>query len=262
MHASQDERDVQRADRWLTRSGGFSHLSPAAFELLQRRLRVRRRALWICSPLAVLALGVIFSNFGLIGEDEPGLRLTSRYLLAVGLLMAGFMLAMELNRRADNRIGATLDHRVIRAEPAPLYRIFGRVRSVCLIVILTVQVALSFTLACLSPEWTAGNLAVVFGLVGLFVGLGIWRVVTRSTLAVDEVSLAIDERLRSEDAYVFTQVLYLLPFAVPVSQLPKALPYWFLQVWIAGFVVIQLLWLVGLVRPPWKPFRPMTSDCA
>jgi hypothetical protein len=252
MRTTREERDQRRAETWLLKSGGLDHVSPEAFDLLRSRLRARQRARWIGSPLPVLALLLVLSQFNLVGDSDYARRYSGRYLLAIGLLMGWVLLVAELGRRADHRIGTTLATRLTRDERVSWPRLFGRPRLIFLIVATSVEVIFAIGLAIVAPGGQALDFAIGLGAACALAGLGIGRAMSRETIALDDVSLAIDQRLRSDEAFSASVGLYLVVFVVPGSSLFDLLPFWFGEVWVAGVLVILALQAWGRSRPPWK----------
>jgi hypothetical protein len=213
----------------------------------------------------LLGVAVVVSGLWSLTEDQDddwGRRRAVRFVLAIGLIAGGNLLSLELGGRAELRIARTLPVRVSRPGRLPLRTMFGRLRGVVLIIALAVEVALTAVLIEVGPGWLARVYGAGLGFAVAFVGLGIFRATIRPTIAVDDVSLAIDERLRSEDAFTPTAMLYLLLIAIPASGLLGTLPGWLVGLWIASTLLIQLLFTWAQAKPPWRRAVPRISDWA
>lgn len=77
---------------------------------------------------------------------------------------------------------------------------------------------------------------------------------TRATIAVDPVSLAIDERLRSDQAFSAASPLFLLMFAFPASVTGNAAGRLGV-VWSLAGMAVFLLWIWAFVSRPWRSAR-------
>ena len=163
---------------------------------------------WL-TVLPVLALLVVEGQRSLTFPENPTDSAVHAYALRtgvataiVGLLVVGLA---EAQRAADRRIAKTLPLRFSRPEHVPWLIIVGRVRALFLLVALTGQAAVVVALF-LAPAAKFG--AYRYGVLIAFVGctaaavLGVTRQVRRPSVAVDAASLAIDERLRSQDAFL------------------------------------------------------------
>jgi hypothetical protein len=266
MRATPEQREQRRTERWQNRTGrGLGYLSPEAYHLLSRRLRARRRAKWICSPVYVAAVVIVVSSVWPhrdYGNPEWERRFVLRYLVAAALVTVGLLLAAELRRRAEQRIAGTVPRQVTRPERVPPWWMLGGVRSVFAVVAVLVEATLAVALVRVHPGRLAGEYAIGLGSACALAALGILRAARRSTLAVDDVSLAIDERLRSEDAFAATGMLYLLAITLPVSTVLQSdtIPLWLGDIWLLSSVVIQGLWFWASATPPWKTTTILKSS--
>jgi hypothetical protein len=78
---------------------------------------------------------------------------------------------------------------------------------------------------------------------------------TRATIAIDQVSLALDERLRSANAYAAFAVLYVVFIVVPYQALPGP------GIGAAGlalYVVVGAIYFLGMAWRPWPHLAPRT----
>ena len=248
-------RDVRRAERWLTRTGEPDYLSPEAFDVLKRRLRAHWRARWLSSPVFVIAMALFVSGLWGFPDHRADQWLRQhliRFLLANCVLAAASVLTVELGRRADARIAETLPTRVNRPQPVPVWWMFGWVRLGVLIFTVTVETTLAIMLAFTAPGWLAWSFAIALAGTGALAGLGVLRTATQPSVAMDYPSLFLDERLRSEDAFTSTSMLYLLMFSVPAASMLDRLPFWLSGVWMFSISAVQFSWLIAQGRPPWK----------
>jgi hypothetical protein len=78
---------------------------------------------------------------------------------------------------------------------------------------------------------------------------------TRATVAADATSLAIDERLRSDEAFAATGPLFFLLLVFPASTIFANSPTWLATMWAVAAVIIAVLRVWGEGRPPWQPAR-------
>jgi hypothetical protein len=220
MNGTKDERDRRRAQRWLTQSGGLSGLSPAAFDLLTRRLAARYRARWQCAPLFVLAGVVLASTFvdgHALGTGGWGRSFAARALTAYAVLSVETLLADALTRWAERGIAQTLPSRVSRGTAVPVAMMLGRRRTAFVLAALGLEAMLAVIVLVMRPGWLEWTYLAAFLAASWLVAVGVRQAAARATIAVDALSLAIDERLRSDEAFQATGPLLLLLAAFPSS---------------------------------------------
>lgn len=256
MRGTNADRDRKRAERWVGQSGGITYVPPEAFVLLMRRLAARKRSAVQCIPLVVVAVG-IFGATRLNIWSPPTLRggrtVADGTLAAYAVLAIATVVLNGLIDRAERQIGASLPHRVSRGTAVSIPTMLGRARMTFLICALATEAALGVALLSVHAGWLASTYLVAYVVAGFLVVLGVRQEGTRPTIAMDESSLAIDERLRSEDAYSISIVLLLLLFVFPDTTAYS--PGWLNQVWDLGGVALAGLWVLGLSRRPWRPLR-------
>ena len=176
----------------------------------------------------------------------------ARYLVVIAVLAAAVGAAAELAARSDRRIGSQLGQRVSRGRQVSPAMMLGPARVAFVLTAATLHALAAVALLALHADWLGfGYLAGFGGALGL-VWLGLARAVRRPTVAVDRDSLAIDERLRAQDAFAAAQPLYGLLYAFPLSLVIAVAPAWLAVAWFGGFLVLNALWALGVQRPPWR----------
>jgi hypothetical protein len=247
-------RDINRVKRWFKHTGDMPYVPAEAFDLLNRRLAARARSLLICSPLLAAAVALympVLFTFGGADTDRWGRTFAARALPAFALLTIAFLLANRITVRAERRIGQELPSRATRATAVSLRTMLGRYRTLTLLITITVEVALMAPLLTLQTAWFAWAYVTAFAAAVALSAFGVKQAATRPTLAMDPVSLAIDERLRSNDAYQATAPLTLLITAFPAVNIQHG-PGWLILVWGASGSVILLLRAFGTQNHPWQ----------
>jgi hypothetical protein len=256
MLRSKEERDERDAERWLTRSGGLGFAPSGARYLLVLRLRARRRAGWICFPLVLLSVVLLVSLFlstPAFADDAQSQWFVGGDLLVVGLLVGSVALITELAHRGEARIPVPPELRVARDDPAPLWQILGRVRLAVAAITMTFQVAFGAALIWAHLVWIGALYVIGVLVVWAISALSVARTVRGASIAVDAFSLAIDERLRSQDAFNVTGPPAVMLLIFPAFTLLEKVPPGLAKVWILGLLALQGLWLWAQARPPWKP---------
>jgi hypothetical protein len=236
----------------------MSYVSPEAFGLLTRRLAARRRAAFrVAVPLCLLVTALLglsaVEGWSAAGPSGSQRSTSDWRLVAYAVLVAGLLVVSEVQLRVDRRIGENLPQRVSRGTAVSTRMMLGRFRMAFVVTAVTVEATLGITALVLQPGWFAWSYLGGFIFVCGFVGVGLRRAATRATIAVDPVSLAIDERLRSNEAFATAGLLYSLMFAMLPGAItnPPLILLWFIAT-----VVISGLWMLGHVRRPW-PSVPM-----
>jgi hypothetical protein len=261
MTATYSDRDFQRAARWVERSGGLVYVPPAAFDLLILRLRARYRAMWQCAPIVALAIAVLL--FGAVSGPSLGSANWSKNLApwalaSIGLIDVAAVVATVLTARADRAIGRTLPNRVSRGTAVSTLTMLGRPRTTFFLVAVAVDVALTTTTFVIQPGWIAWTFLVGCVIAISCVYAAVRRAATRATIAIDPMSLAIDERLRSQDAFQFSHLLYLFMLTLPSS---PELNFKLAQARIIAYAVLGILWAWAVWKRPW-PTTPSPDPVA
>lgn len=269
MNDQLGERDVRRAVRWLERSGGLLPVTREVGDLLARRLAARHRIVLRVLPLVVLA-GVItlvgtWSDVP-TGEDPaagtgiPGDRRPEESLPLLGLfaVASGARLVLELLvAAADRRIARSLPHVVRREHRAPTWVVLGRVQAGALALgvgLTGVSIAVVWASR---PTWPAATVSVLALLAVGCCLLSVQVVVRRPAVAVDGVSLAVDERLRTEEAASTLVVLFLCSLTLSNHGQNLGDGAWGTISTICTLAGMAALVVVA-IRPGWRPERRQT----
>jgi hypothetical protein len=257
-------RDVRLADRWLAANGGgLPPLNPGAHALLGARLVARRRALLISSPLLLVAAALMVSILlaGLPESIDSRHSYAVRYLLIVVVIGVTLLLSEGLSSRADRRLTAGLACHVTRGRRVPVRELLGTRVTRAAIVMLAAAIALGVAVIVadrggwLTWAFLGGGVATA--------GLNatrLYRISTRPTLAVDPTALAVDERLRADDAVNAVRTLVpitMIPFGqvMPSASQPNS---WVWFCWMAGSLVIVTTWIWAAMEPRW-PGSPIAG---
>jgi hypothetical protein len=255
------------AIRWLDGPGGRpAFVSLEAVELLQRRLTLRRRVALKCGPLFLLAGALVLWNLPL--HDDFGVPRTdqanaARYTAAGLVLAIGLALASHLGTNGEGRIAADLTQRLSRGRFVPVTEMLGPLQTAYAIGTFTVVGTVAVELVWVHDEhvrWTKWIFLVAFVLASSFAARGISQVSTRPTIATDVYGLAIDERLRSQDA--FEAIMPLQMLACVLVTLVGDVPSWLgWQALIAFLVLGPSLSLVQSVQRLSSPHpKPAAVD--
>jgi hypothetical protein len=252
-------REIERTNRWLTRSRRFGYVPPEPFALLSLRLAARRRAVLRSSPLIALSFAVLvcgaYATSGDLGRASWSKAATPWFLAADAIAAPCLLLIAELGRRADSRIARLLPHRVSRGIAIPVWRMLGSARLTYLVTAIVSEVAFVVVLLVESPGWLSWTaLGSVVG-ASVFVAFGLKRATTRPTIATDPISLEIDEMLRSEEAFGAVGPLLMLAAVLLIASEASG------SVALAWGLVnlpVQLFWLLALNTRPWPTVpRPL-----
>jgi hypothetical protein len=270
MGGTKEARDWRRIERWFKHNGAMANVSDEAFDLLGLRLRARNRALLRCAPLFLVAAAILFWPGGYHYDEagSPAFNRTfaTRSLIAYAVLACAALLINVLTTRANRRIAETLPRRTSRGTAVSLKLLLGTVRLTYLAVAVGIEGALAVVLLVEKIEWVAWIFLVAYVVACSLVALGVRQAATRPTVAVDPTSLAIDERMRSEEAFGALSPLFALIIAFP-GGIAQSGPVWLSLLWFAACVPVLLLstW-AGLTRPwqsgrltPWIPNVPVPS---
>ena len=259
--------DSRRAERWIVRSGGLTYMTPEAFGLLVRRLADRHRTRVRCIPLLVLAVVVYLplgTSFHRLGTSSWDKTFSARSLAAFAILALTGLVLNGLSSRAERRLARTLPHRASRGTALSLRMMLGLPRMTFLIVAAVVEASLAVALLVRHTGWLTWRYPAAYLVACALVAFGLRQAATRATIAADPVSLAIDERLRSEQAFSATSPLLLLMFAFPASVTGNAAGSLGVVWALAGMAIIPLWIWANFCRPwrsapsePWSPAVPV-----
>jgi hypothetical protein len=264
MDATYGDRDRRRTQRWLNQNRGLV-VPPEAFDLLARRLAARHRVLLWCAPLPVAVLVILgwqFAEWSRTADSVAADRTYATWSMVGYALFALFIVVNgRLASRAERRIGETLTQRVSRGTAASVPMMLGRARMSFLVVTLALEGALAATLLAVGHGWFAKAFPLAFAVSCGFVVIGVRQAASRATIALDPASLAIDERLRSRDAFSATQPLVFLVLVFTGSA--KSGLRWLDLTWGLSVVIICALGLWGELSAPWSaPTKPPGSFLA
>jgi hypothetical protein len=255
MGGTKSERAARRATRWLKQTGGMAYVSPEAFELLSGRLAIRIRSLWQITPLLVLAFGetiaVLVIATGWDADDHEQ-RFAAELLPGYVLLVLALLLAKALAGRAERRLGQTLERRISRGTAVPLRTMLGRARMTNLIASSVLQLGLAVVLLVATSGWFRWLYLATVLIAYALTAFGIRQATARPTLALDPSSLAIDERLRGEDAFQAAYPLYLLSYMLFQGAAAANTPSWLFPLTFAVATATLGLWFWAANSRPWK----------
>lgn len=223
-----------RVARWMSRRGRGLRLSAAAALLLAPRLRVRWRA-GVVSAVAVLAFYVWWFPVAipLSLHQDPDWPFAPFVQASVYLVMTAVVLAFVwFTRWRDRLIAAELPLRVTRTGAVGVRTVLGTAGCVAVAAAGVVHLVI---LVVLARNWPAAvSLSYAGGLLVVTAAMLVVlrAVLRRPTVALDDSSLAIDERLRAQDA------------------MAALTPWWFIDTATAGGLppghgstAISLIWL-------------------
>jgi hypothetical protein len=203
---------------WLRRlmpKAYLAELPPATEALMLDRLRVRRRARLWTSPLVVLTLALFWeaedgrfkpsNNEAICGgkvlcTDYPNAGHDAAIVACVASVVVWLLIGEHLIRRGERRIGSLLPRRVGRSDSVSLSTIFGW--SGIAFAVLTLGVNSTLVTALFQVRSGAAPWLYLAAFALCLGGAVISMVpaVRRPALAVDNVGLFLDERIRTYDA--------------------------------------------------------------
>jgi MFS family permease len=246
-------RAVKAAQRWVKQSPGLGCVTPEAFGLLARRLAVRyRSALWSL-PFAGACIAIfasasfLSSSQGTVVGDEAYAK---RGLVAYALIAIGGIVTTGVAGHAERRLGRSLPHRVSRGTAVTIPTMLGRPRTTFLAAALGIESLLAVTLLAVNAGWFAWAFLVAVAIGAAMIAVGLWQASSRPTVAVDPVSLAIDERFRSMDAFHVAYPMIFLMLAFPSGGFTHS-PSWLQLVWLIAIVVLCVLFVWAAFKAPW-----------
>lgn len=204
MSLAQAER-LKRLDRWTQRDRlRLDGLSWPGARLLDRRLEVRRRTAWATAGLWVAAAICFVATPS--ADVLPVRRLDAgAWWSTTGTMLVGGAVWVRcvLIRRGEQRIAAELPRRVTSDHAVSPWRRIGLVRLANGVLIFGSSLVVLCAVVTLAGNGLIITLyAVLFVLMTLIAVFVAWRDVARGSVAVDEVSLRVDDRWRSQSVYV------------------------------------------------------------
>lgn len=165
------------------------------------------------------------------------------------LLTCHGVLSRELTARFDRRIAAGLTRRVTRGAHVPIRMMLGRSRIACAWSVIVLAVIAGARGLDVLSRWRWPFLAWLAATSAL-TALQVWRVMTRPAIASGPESLAVDERLRSNDAFQAITMLGLCMTAVSEAMVGQASSSWVpASVWTISVYAFLLFYVRA--RPPW-----------
>ena len=202
---------LPRVDRWLARlGGGLPALTNDGAVLLDRRLQVRRRAGAIGCAVGALA-GAAFGA----SMSSAGRAAVAWYAIALVLLAVAVLTWAVLVRVGERRLAAGLTRRVSRDTAIPMWRQLGLLRCInCLIIVLTGLLFFAALIALHAKLALIALFAGLFVVVATLCAVALWELVQGPAVAVDEGSLAADQRLRRQDVYAAVLPLFLAVYYI------------------------------------------------
>ena len=271
MQATKSARNDRRTARWLAGSDLSAAVSDEARALLSDRLAARRRAIVICVPLYVLILGAIASAVVYLpsspAEHSSWIRRVAvAYLAALVLLTAAKALAHGLVQYSDRAVAARVRNepgapKLVGAErPASYWMVLGRARSALAVIALALSAILGLVSVWLHPGWAGWIYLAAIGTICVLVHRNVNQVAGRPSIAIDPVSLEIDDELRCIAGFEAIAPSFPLLFAFPCSLLLGTVSPWLLDLWVAGVLIVTgvSLW-VRFSRTRQQPVPTPTS---
>jgi hypothetical protein len=211
----------------------------------------------MCAPLFVIAFAFFASllfNAHDLGSPGWGRIFASRAFATYTLISLAGLLMNRLVHRSEVHIGRTLPSRATRTEAVSLRMMLGRVRLGFILVAVTVEGAMAVILLVVGEGWFGWSFLGAYSVTCLLVAIGVRQAASRPAVAMDPVSLAIDERLRSEDALNSIIPLESIIFAFPSSSIPSHTP-WLDLVWLISLGAVLGVGLIAKYRKPWNSVR-------
>jgi hypothetical protein len=176
------------------------------------------------------------------------------WLAAYAAFAVAIVLRDQLNNRAERRIGAKLQHRASRSTAVSIPTMLGTARMTFLVAALTLEAGFAVTLLAIGHGWLAWAFPLAFAVACGFVVVGARHAATRATVAIDPVSLTVDERLRSQDAFSATlPLLFLVGVLIAGNTRSAYGPGWLDDAALLGGWVILALRLWGEISGPGHP---------
>ena len=241
--------------RWLRRLKLTGYVPSAeAADLLRDRLVARRRALVCSVPGFAVSAALMIYGVTRPAAIERSHSPSSEWPWLVGWLT--FTVSIigwhELSRRFDKRTGARLPRRAARPTPATTRVVLGRgvVAGIALAVIL--QIVMGSVLFAQRVDLVSWAFVASCAVAWAFAIVGVARAVTRPMIAVDELTTAIDDRLRSGEAARACEPLTFATFAFGLAEGVSANEgIFFLGLY--GPLIVSLFIASGLYADRWVP---------
>lgn len=250
MTTNVSERDVGRAVRWLSRNRWPLPFPREAGDLLATRLAVRNRikngALAVLGAIVLLTFIWDITSTAPATEQEAAASLREGRLVRFAFFCLPSLLFLAGLRAAvvvDRRIAQGLPQRMSRTATPPALVVLGRVRAVVLAAVVVLGGASCTAVWMTQPMAFAVTVTVlVFVAVG-FSLLGVRTALRRPTVAFDVLTLALDERLRSEEASLAGLMpVYPVVMLMTVSPpSPGQTTGWYLVSMVCSLTVLGLL---------------------
>jgi hypothetical protein len=244
-------------ETWLSRHGLYGH---AVTPLVAARLGMRRRVGWLTAGLFLAAATGLALALGAGSDgrspDFLGTLQRSAALPLVALLVTKSWLSPYLLRRHDRRLARTITVRVTHPAPWGWLAVVGRGHVVVAAASYGGSLLIGLLALLAAPPSTRLAAAVAAGVLVVLGASTAWevqRIVTRPTLADDDLTLAVDDEVRVEDAR--NALSPALPPLLAMWTLPHVLTPPVLTILVAAafgllvLVTAGLLWVYGTKRP-------------
>lgn len=262
------QRDVDRAVRWLRRSGGLEAASREARDLLAARLAIRHRITrWAMAVMVIPGVALLVELARAVTSASTADLVPELPLVFLGSFCWFAVVSVVQRLRevaADRTVAAGLSRRVEREQAAPLAVVLGGAQVASMWVGATSVVVFDVLLWAYRPFWLAAAVTAAHVVVGVSAVWALALVLRRRAVAVDGYSLAIDERLRSEEAsewgarpFALMLLVTQVQFAGQAGDVHGAapLPDWWFLLLVLAFVAVVVLGLVADSRTPWQSRR-------
>jgi hypothetical protein len=251
------EGDVRRAVRWLNRRGGLMPMPRQAGDLLAVRLATRRRVglPWAWGTGVAVVGYLLWPVTDLPGDSEAALHAQAR--IGLPLLVCAMAVSLwplqVMQQRAERGIATALPFRIRRATAAPLQVLVGRRRLWAWLAAVGVMLVLNLALLVATPGWPTALRMIAWVAAVAAASMTARQAITREPIAYDGFSLAVDERLRSDETQRAIQPLGLLLFACSASPatLNPTLPDGAVAGLAVGWFLTLIALLVALTDRPW-----------
>lgn len=197
-------RDTKKdvAHRWLTRFGPPGPVPDEAVALLRRRLAIRRgvaRTMVAPVALAIVSFGLVSYTTVTSSAVTQHDSLAAFTALVFALLCVSMSLGEETIRLRERALVRSLPRRVARTQPVPTFTgALPRRMTVSVLIVLALVAHLARADTGRPQVRSAVVATLLVGCAATLVGT--IRLANRRAVAVDPVSLQIDERLRRLDA--------------------------------------------------------------
>lgn len=254
----------ERVDRWLARDHlRLDGLTWDGAKLLDERLAIRHRVGRV--TFAMLAVVVIGGVAWAIRAGAPIRRVDAGawgLVAFVALFSTAPWVVSGLIRRAERRLAAELPRRVTGDHAVPTWRRIGPIRLAGGVLLLGTAMVMLLQIL---HSGVAASLVVLYAVLLAAMVASTVVLVARElmfpTLAVDEATLRVDDRWRSQSAYVALSPLLLLygagNFFLPDS--PSG-PRWLGLLGFALFAIVPVLHAVANIVDRQRLNRPAPTQ--